>query len=503
MKKARFLSLTGAMVLAGCAAPALIGPAGKASLTIIPRVSDDRSVQIALAQGYLGSDIEHFDIKLFKVVDGLEQPVLDGSGHQITATGAGTASGKALTIGSLQSNATYRLKAYAYKAAGSDPADLISDPASSSVDVSVTTDDRPTVASLPVTLINKLFSGAATSSIALTEGSLLSPGAIQTRFGMLVTTIAGSTSGYADGTGSQAKFGDSYGVDFDSQGNLFIADHINRRVRKMTPEGVVTTLAGNGNSSSTNGTGTGASFTSAVGLTVDPSDNVFMNEHWSYKLRKITPAGVVTTFAGGTAGDQDGTGAGARFGALWGLASDASGNIYATDITYQKIRKFTPTGVMTTLAGSTSGYQDGNGTNAKFNQPYDIDIDSSGNLYVADTSNHRIRKIAPNGDVTTFAGSGTPGNQDGRGTAATFSSPYGLTILTTGDILVGQLNGYMRLISKTGDVATVAGALNQFASVDGRGDAARIGMTLYLATGPGGEAAYFDLSSYKIRFVTY
>jgi sugar lactone lactonase YvrE len=157
-------------------------------------------------------------------------------------------------------------------------------------------------------------------------------------------------------------------------------------------------------------------------------------------IRKITPAGLVTTVAGSTSGFADGTGTAARFSGPQGLAVDSTGNIYVADTNNFKIRKITPDGVVSTLAGSTYGFADGIGINASFKHIFGVSVDSTGNVYVADTYNNMIRKITPDGVVSTLAGSGLRGSEDGIVTAASFNSPNGVALDSKGNIYVADIN---------------------------------------------------------------
>ncbi len=250
--------------------------------------------------------------------------------------------------------------------------------------------------------------------------------------GAVVTTLAGSAgvTGSANGTGTAASFNGPSAVAVDAFGNVYVADVWNELIRKITPGGLVSTLAGSGAIGSANGTGNAASFYYPLGVAVDASGNVYVGDAANNLVRKITPGGVVTTLAGsGAIGSANGNGTSASFYGPAGVAVDSSGNVYVADRNNNMIRKITPGGVVTTFAGSTSsGSSDGTGTAASFSNPHDVAVDSSGNVYVADTYNNLIRKITPGGVVTTLAGGGVCCYTDGTGTAASFSLPYSVAV---------------------------------------------------------------------------
>lgn len=223
----------------------------------------------------------------------------------------------------------------------------------------------------------------------------------------------------------------------DAQGNVYMADEINHKIRKITPQGEITTLAGS-SSGYVDGTVTEAKLTHPTGVATDAQGNVYVADD-NKKIRKITPAGLVTTLAGSTFGDADGTGTEAKFRFPNGMATDADGNVYVADISNDKIRKISPQGVVTTLAGSTIGYADGTGSEAKFRTPYGVTIDAQGNVYVADSGNHKIRKITPEGVVTTLIGT-SYGYEDGTGTDVKFAFPQGLAIDAQDNIYVADTN---------------------------------------------------------------
>ncbi|MFY7885757.1 MAG: NHL repeat-containing protein, partial [Dolichospermum sp.] len=257
----------------------------------------------------------------------------------------------------------------------------------------------------------------------------------------VVTTFAGTgTSGAVNGTGTAASFRNPINIALDGSGNLYVADYGNNLIRKISTAGVVTTLAGSGSIGAANGTGTAASFYWPNGVAVDGAGNVYVADQGNHLIRKITAAGVVTTFAGsGTAGATNGTGTAASFNSPTGVAIDAAGNLYVSDYNNSSIRKITSAGVVTTLAGSgTTGATNATGTAASFNKPYGVAVDGSGNVFVADRFNHLIRKITATGVVTTIAGSGTNATVNGIGTSASFSYPSRLTVDGLGNIFVSS-----------------------------------------------------------------
>jgi hypothetical protein len=198
------------------------------------------------------------------------------------------------------------------------------------------------------------------------------------------------------------------------------------------PAQVVIPFAGTGlDTTATDGVGVSAGFYQPFGLAIDASNNIYVADQADSHIRKITPAGLVTTIAGTAAkGYADGAGNKAAFNGPSGITVDNSGNIYVADTFNNLIRKITPAGIVTTLAGNiTKGYADGVGTAAAFNNPFGLVTDANGNLYVTDYYNNRIRKITPNGVVSTFAGSGSPYSADGISTAANISGPYVLLLI--------------------------------------------------------------------------
>ncbi len=213
-----------------------------------------------------------------------------------------------------------------------------------------------------------------------------------------VTTLAGKagSKGVANGTGSAARLDDPGAIALDAVGNLFVADLY--AIRKVAPAGVVTSVAGKGGvKGSANGTGAAARFDNLCGIARDAAGNLYVSDCNNHTIRKITPAGVVTTVAGlaTNSGRADGTGSAASFNNPGGICCDAAGDLYVADTGNYTIRKITSAGVVTTVAGAATyeGHNDGIGAAAGFSYPYGIVVDAAGNLYIADTNNNTIRKI--------------------------------------------------------------------------------------------------------------
>jgi hypothetical protein len=304
-----------------------------------------------------------------------------------------------------------------------------------------------------------------------------------------VTILAGANnSAFQDGTGSNARFGLPIGI--TGSGNyLYVADEQNSAIRKVTiSDGTVVTLAGNGTPGYKDGLTVNARFRAPAGIATGPDGNLYVADYLNCKIRKITPEGLVSTFAGCDSGHVNGpvksspTTPMAEFGWLESIAIAKDGTIFVYDYSATKIRKISTAGIVSDYAGSTRGNEDGTATTAKFDFIQGIAIADDGTLYVATVTGNRIKKITTTGVVTTIAGS-TMGYQDGPALTAKFANPYGVAIAQDSSLyVVDELNYYIRRISTTGIVSTVAGVHHGSSlplSTSGPGNVAR----LYYPTG--------------------
>jgi|KBSMisStandDraft_5_1062788.scaffolds.fasta_scaffold15049_5 sugar lactone lactonase YvrE len=324
-----------------------------------------------------------------------------------------------------------------------------------------------------------------------------------------VTNFAGSGSpGSADGQGSAASFNNPGGVAVDAAGNVYVADTYNCTLRRITPTGTVTTVAGIvGMQGSADGPAATATFSALSSVAVDTAGNVFIADPFNNTIRKLA-LGVVSTLAGtaGVSGGADGTGAAAQFNHPSGVAVDAVGTIYVADTANHTVRRVTAAGIVTTLAGTAgaSGATDGAGSAARFSSPVGVRVDAGGTIYVADNGNSAIRKVTASGVVTTFAGApASPGSADQTGAAASFSTPYGIAADAAGDIYVADFqNSTIRKVTPAGAVTTLAGSPGVTGSADGTGSAARFSRPQGLGVDAHGTVYVADTDNFTIRAIT-
>jgi sugar lactone lactonase YvrE len=274
------------------------------------------------------------------------------------------------------------------------------------------------------------------------------------------TTIFAGTgrNGTADGDGAQAQFTEPYGMTTDADGNIYLADADNYRIRKITPEGKVSTLAPDGIPGGPNFAS--PKFNLPHDIVRDAAGNLYVANYARHNILKIVPDGTITVFAGGLliGRPKDGQGTAASIVNPNAIAIDAAGTLYVSDGS-NLIRKISPAGYVYTFVGSgRAATADGKYNTASFNQPAGMVVDAAGNLYVAEQRGNVIRKVSPFGDVTTVAGSGTFGSGDGTGPAAKFAYPTGITIDKSGNLYVTDWgNGSIRKITPDQVVTTIAG----------------------------------------------
>jgi DNA-binding beta-propeller fold protein YncE len=340
--------------------------------------------------------------------------------------------------------------------------------------------------------------GTATSSVAT----------LTVNVGTVIGTFAGQsgTSGATDATGTAARFNAPSSIAIDLSGNFYIADSANHVIRKITPGGVVTTLAGLAGSSGTaDGQGSVARFSGPSAVAVNTVGTVFVADTFNHTIRSITPDGNVSTIAGlaGNNGTTNGTGSAARFSFPSGIAADSSGNVYVSDSANHTIRRIQSFTEVTTYAGTPgiAGSSDGTGAAARFNYPGNITLDSAGNLYVADSLNHTIRRINTSGSVVTIAGiAGVAGSLDANGTASSFNRPTGVAIDNGGNVYVADTNNHLlRRISSGGTVTTLAGTAGVSGTTDGAGGQALFNQPFALTVDTNGNLYIADTRNHSIR----
>ena len=266
--------------------------------------------------------------------------------------------------------------------------------------------------------------------------------------GNVATFTGNGTPGYDNGPVAEAKFRGLIGITIDAFGTLFLCDIGNQMIRKISTDGYVSTLAGSGVHGYADGQGSEVKFYHPYGVAVDQSGNVYVSDFHNFRIRKITPSGYVSTLAGSVPTDSaydggfaDGPGDVSLFNRLIGIAIDSHGNLFVED--NNRIRKITPGGYVSTFAGSgTPGYADGQGDSAQFYGFGAVAIDKYDNIYVFDRSNSRVRMITPGGKVSTIAGDGTAGLKDGQGAEAQFNYAYGIAIDTKGNVYVADTENH-------------------------------------------------------------
>ena len=336
----------------------------------------------------------------------------------------------------------------------------------------------------------------------------------------IITTVAGNgRSGFSGdgGPATSAELNQPVGVAVDATGSLYIAEEFNHRIRKVSPGGIITTVAGNGvpGFSGDGGPATGASLNQPQGVAVDAAGNLYIADTLNQRIRKVSPAGIITTVAGNGNSGFSGDGGPATSASLFtpgGIAVDAFGNLYIADTRNERIRKVSPDGIITTVAGSglppRGGFSGDGGpaTSARLDFPLGVAVDGSGNLYIADDKNRRIRKVSPSGIITTLAGSGEfkSSGDGGPATSASLGFPTGVTVDAVGNLYIAdRFNHRIRRVTPGGTISTVAGdGVARFSGDGGLATSASLNTAIGVAVDAGGSLYIADEQNQRIRKVS-
>ncbi len=322
-----------------------------------------------------------------------------------------------------------------------------------------------------------------------------------------VSTVAGNgASGASDGRGIEARLNRPHGIGLLPDGHLLVADRGNHLVRTIDAGGATRTLAGGGKAGFADGQGTGALFNEPIAVVADRQGNVFVADRNNHRVRRIWPDGRVTTLAGsGEAGFSDGSSHKAKFNQPYGVAlDDAEITLYVADYLNHAIRAINLlTDEVSTLAGNGKpGFADGSGQKAAFNQPYNLKNDGHGALIVPDQNNHAVRRVGMNGVVTTLAGSGSAGYADGQGREAMFNNPTGAVTAADGTVFVADRNNHrIRHIGVDGTVTTLTGT-GEAGFADGPIAQAKFNRPLDVTISRDGNLLLSEENNHRIRVIT-
>lgn len=363
-------------------------------------------------------------------------------------------------------------------------------------------------------MIDQVLNGtrARVLALALVAAGMLQPGLSQAQN---INTVAGNgTQGFSGdgGPATSASFASPWGIVVDAAGNTYVADLGNRRIRKVTQAGVITTIVGNGSNGfgGDGGPATAASISEVFKLAIDANGNLYFGDHLNQRVRKVTPAGTITTIAGtGTQGysGDGGPATSAQLSSPIGVAVDAAGNVYFSDYYNHAVRRITPGGTISTVAGTGINGFSGDGgaaTSAQLSYPWSVSVDAGGLLYITDSANNRIRKVEA-GVITTVAGNGI-GSFSGDGgpaTAASLSDPWDAKVDAGGNLYVADAaNSRIRKVDTLGIITTFAGnGVRAFGGDGGPATSASMNYPRSIDL-TGGTLHIADAGNFRIREVT-
>jgi sugar lactone lactonase YvrE len=332
--------------------------------------------------------------------------------------------------------------------------------------------------------------------------------------GGVVTTVAGNGDygfGGDGGPATSALLSEPSGVAVDAAGNLYLADTYNQRIRKVSAAGIITTVAGNGSTGylGDGGAATSAQLNNPLGVAVDAGGNLHISDSGNVRIRSASAAGTISTLVGGAIGDG-GLGVFGSLNRPYGVARDNAGNTYVADTDNNRVRKVAANGIITTVAGTGEPGFSGDGgaaASAQLDYPAGVAVDASGNLYIADSSNYRIRKVSASGTITTEAGNGYCCGHTGDGgpaTSAEIGFPYGLAVDSSGNLYISDIyNDVVRKVPTSGTVTTVAGnGTYGYAGDGGPATSAEFNSPYGVAVDASGNLYIADSYNYRIRMVS-
>jgi sugar lactone lactonase YvrE len=349
--------------------------------------------------------------------------------------------------------------------------------------------------STQLTVAVPLSAGTGNVTLKVSGGSTITGPSFTYELSWIVSTFAGSgEKGFKDGTGTAASFNSPIGIAIDANENLFVSEELNNAIRKVTPDGKVSTIAGTGNTGSDNGKGTASSFFHPSGIAVDKTGNLYIADYANNLIRKIDPSGNVTTLAGnGLPRFNNGIGTAASFSGPTDVVVDENGNVYVADFGNDAVRKITSGGIVSTLAtvSKNPGYQYLEG----------VDLDKNNNLYVTSTSDYQVKMLTPGGVISSIAGSGLSGHVNGQGAQASFKFISGVAVDKNDNIYVTDAN-LIRKIDPSGSVTDLAGSETVGAN-DGSAASATFNRPLGIVIDKEGDIYIADTGNNLIRKISF